>query len=156
MATFAIESAQVVNGSPEVRRMPEASTQSFKEGEFVYLVNGKVTACSSNGKVIWGVAVNDASTTTNADCEVYVANEALRIEMTAYEDGGGVNDTIAYTDLGVKLAIVVVSNKTCCDTGDTDNDAIVIHEFVNEIGDIYPRVICGILPEAIQPGAAAT
>jgi len=156
MTTFAIEPAQYASGPYDVRIVPEAASQSFKQGEFVYLVNGKATVISSNATVILGMAEADASAVTDTDVRVVIAHPNTAFRMTAYEDGGGTNDTIAVTDKGVKYALVVVSNVTCADTGDTDNDAIVIRDFVDAVGDIFPKVLISVLPEAFQGGAAAT
>jgi len=156
VATFTRESARYASGPRHVVTRPEAADQSFKEGEFVYTSSGKATVCASNATTILGIALHDASGTENTDVKVLLAHPDTVFSMTTYEDGGGSNDTIAYTDLGVKYAHVVVSNIHMVDTGDTDYDAWVIREFIDEIGDIYPRVLASVIPAAFQGGAAAS
>jgi hypothetical protein len=56
---------------------PEASGQTFKKGDLVYLVSGKVTECVapgsnllSSGNEIFGVALKDASGTVDTSIQV--------------------------------------------------------------------------------------
>jgi hypothetical protein len=157
MATFNIEPMQIASGNPTIVHEPEAAgTQAFKRGQLVYLVAGLVTEVASNGVVIYGMAMHDASGTTSTDCEIALISEDTILRGTVYEDGGGTNDTIAVADKGVKYAVVVVGDHTCVDTGDTGYDALVIVGFIDAVGDIYPKVLFKVLPEAIQGGAAAS
>lgn len=71
---------------PQVATYPEAASQTFKRGDFVYLASGKVTAAvaagsnlTSSGNAPIGIAANDASGTTDANCVVYIANENLEV-----------------------------------------------------------------------------
>jgi len=156
MTTFTIQPANYARGPYRPGVYGEAAGESFKQGEFVYLVNGLVTVCADDATTILGMANQDASGTTSADVEVILALPDTEFEMTVYEDGGGSNDTIAVTDLGVAYAYEVVSNRACINTSDTGNDALIIKGFRDAVGDIYPRVYASVLPAACQFGAAAT
>jgi hypothetical protein len=156
MATFAIQKANFAFGPRTIWKYPEAASQSFKQGEMVYLASGKVTICADNAVVILGMANQDASGTTDTSIEVILACDTTAFEMTVWEDGGGTNDTIAVTDIGVKYAYEAVGNVGCINTSDTSNDALAIVGFKDAVGDIYPRVYVVVLPVAQQIGAAGT
>jgi len=51
--------------------LPEAATQSFKTGDLVIIDGGKVKVATDDENV-FGVAMNDASGTTDTDVSVYV------------------------------------------------------------------------------------
>ena len=51
--------------------LPEAATQSFKTGDLVIISSGKV-AVATDDENVFGVAMNDASGTTDTDVSVYV------------------------------------------------------------------------------------
>jgi hypothetical protein len=156
MATWSRVPACFAFGTYVPQKYPEAAGQSFKQGEMIYLVNGKVTVCADDAVVILGMANQDASGTTDTPIEVIVAFDDTIFEMTCYEDGGGTNDTIAVTDMSVKYAYEVVSNVACVNTSDTGNDALVILNNRDAIADIYPRAYVAVLPEVQQFGAKAT
>lgn len=157
MTTFALQPACFAKGIYMPVVVGEAANQSFKQGEFVYLVNGLATACADDAVTIYGMANQDATGTTSTPIEVIRGIPGVTwFEMSVYEDGGGANDTIAVADLDNKYAYEVVSNVACVNTGDTDHDALKIEAFKDAVGDIYPRVYVSVLPEADQGGAAAT
>ena len=156
MATLSLKRAQPGTGPMEIRTVGEAASQSFHEGQFVYLVNGLATACASDGVVIYGMAMGPATGTTGADCDVLVANPTQNFRMTCSEATAA---AVAATDLAVKVGIRVANNRTYVDPADTTNDAMVIKEVLLEgitASDLNPECIAAVLPEAIQGGAAAT
>jgi hypothetical protein len=73
-------------GLPQQAVYPEAASQSFKRGDFVYLASGKVTesvapgsnlAASGNASI--GIAAADASGTTDANCTVILLTDDLEV-----------------------------------------------------------------------------
>ncbi|MCD4785363.1 MAG: hypothetical protein K8T10_16210 [Candidatus Eremiobacteraeota bacterium] len=157
MATITQRAARVANtisgNSPEVKVFPEAASQSFKAGEFVYLVSGKVTVCASNGTVILGMAVADASGTTDEDCAVYIANGDTVFEANIYHSTVG-SAVTAITDVGVCYALLVSSNKHYVDKEDTDNDAFQVRRISPKdiVGDTYGRVEFQVIASVRQLG----
>lgn len=156
MATLSLRRARPADGPGEIVTLPEANGQSFHEGEFVYLVSGEVTACASDGVVILGMAMHDASTTRYTDCDVLLANPTQNFWMTSSEASAA---ALAITDRGVKYAIRVASNRTYVDASDTSYDALVIKKIPFDAiadGTINPEVVVSVIPAAFQGGAAAT
>ena len=156
MGTLSLRRMQA-SGEPRlIVTLPEADSQSFHQGQFVYLVNGEVTACASNGVVILGMAMHDASTVRYTDCDVLLALPAQAFMISCSEASAA---AIARTDIGVKLAIRVADNRTYLDPSDTSYDAMVAFEALHDgITDstVNPVVLAFVLPEAFQFGAAAT
>src|SRR3990167_1005409 len=75
-----IRPLKTVSGNPpELRTYPEAATQTYKKGELVYLVSGKVTEFTDavdDGTVrVLGIAAVDASGTTDTDAPVWIFND---------------------------------------------------------------------------------
>ena len=156
MGTNKLYKAQAADGPCEIVTYDEADSQSFKEGQFVYLVNGEVTECVSNDTVIKGIAQADATTVRYSDCDVLLANPSQNFKMTSSESSAA---ALALTDIGVKYAIRVADNRTYIDPSDTDNDAMVIKKVLHDgitAGTLNPLVIASVLPEAFQAGAAAS
>jgi len=152
MATITQQPAGYFAGVHKVKNYPEAASQSFKAGEFVYLVGGKVTVCASDATVILGMAVADATGTTDSSIPVLLAEAGT--EFKANVTGA----VTAVTQRGVKYALLVTSNKHYVDVSDTDNDAFTILDFAQEdaIGDTYGRVIFRVISSAYQNDTAAT
>ena len=155
MGTEKLYRAQAADGPKEVVTFDEATGQSFHEGQFVYLVNGEVTACASNSTTIMGIAQADASTVQYTDCDVLLANPTQNFKMTSSE---GTPAALALTDIGVKYAIRVANNRTYIDPSDTSNGAMVIKEVLHDgitAGTLNPLVIAVVIPAAFQGLAAA-
>lgn len=91
MATIGLKSimcAKTISGnSPQLVAYPEAASQTFKRGEVVYLVGGKVTEIASDtpGQIL-GVAAEDASGTVDTQIEVWVANDDTIFEANYSDD----------------------------------------------------------------------
>lgn len=96
------------NGSEtEERPYPEAAAQTFKRGDLVYLVSGQVTAAASAGSNVagatklLGIALKDASGTTNAIVPVAIANPNLRWVLPVFAASSpGTNALTAITIVG--------------------------------------------------------
>ena len=155
MATFNIEPMWIASSKPRIVPEAEAAGQTYKICALLYLVAGLVTEVASNGTAVYAIARQDATSVTSAAAEVALITADTILGGTVYEDGGGSNDTIAVADKAVKYGIVLVGDHHCVDTSDTGNDALVIIDFIDKVGDIYPKVLFKIIPAAIQSAAAA-
>jgi hypothetical protein len=109
MATISkkiIEVAKTLHGGPPIIvTYPEAASQDFLAGELVYLVSGKVTQCGANPTIILGIAMHDASETTDTDVQVCLATADTI--FSANRDSG----VTAVTDVGQSYRIAATSNK---------------------------------------------
>jgi len=144
--------ARTISGnSPEILTFPEAASQSFKAGQFVYLNSGKVTACTDDATTILGMAVGDASGTTDEDCEVYVANGDTIFEANVYHSTAS-SAVTAITQVGTCYALQVDSNKCYVDIEDTSNDAFQVRRLSpkDKVGDRYGRVEFQVISSARQ------
>lgn len=157
--THKLESACYAFGQREYRVYPEAASQSFKDGQFVYLgTDAQVTACASDATAVLGMACGDASGTTNNDCTVLIANPTTVFEVTV---SGASDPTLAAGDFAVKMGMIVANNRCYADVDDTTNDCFVLvgikanADGTNIIGDDYARGYVLVLPAAHELGANA-
>lgn len=156
MATLALKRAVPGPGPMEIRTVGEAAGATFKQGQFVYLVNGLATECTTSGAVIYGMSQSDATEVTSAPIDIVIANPTQTFRMTSSESSAA---AIAATDLGVKYALRVAGNRSYVDPSDVGNDAFLIREVLFdgvEEADLNPEVLVTVLPEAFQGGAVAT
>jgi len=157
MSTITQVPARVANtisgNSPEVKYFPEAASQSFKAGQFVYLNSGKVTACADDSTTILGIAVGDASGNTDEDCAVYIANADTVFEANVYHSTAA-SAVTAITQVGTCYALKVDSNKCYVDIEDTSNDAFQVRRLSpkDKVGDQYGRVEFQVIASARQLG----
>lgn len=109
MATIALQEVEAVrtlhNGPVVVLNFPEAAGQTFKRGEFVFLVGGKVTIATVTG-VILGMALHDASGTTDRNVQI-----ALATADTIFCANFKAATTTAVTDRGKSYGFVIASAK---------------------------------------------
>lgn len=102
-----------------VREFPEAASQSFKAGDPVDLVSGKLTlavAAGNNfgaGDDIVGVALEDASGTTNTRIKVYVFNANTILRLPVYHSTAASAIT-AYTQIGTSYEIRFHTGSILC------------------------------------------
>jgi len=149
MATQVVSKVKVISGT-HLLNYPEASSQSFKQGQAVYLVSGKLTVVADNGVVILGFAAADASGTVDTMLPVDIVDSTSILY-------GNANSTTAITNVGVKYAVVNASGIMEVNVGELSHDALVIIALDNnEVGDTYGHVYFKVLPEALQIGAAAS
>jgi hypothetical protein len=135
------------NGQPADERVyPEAASQTFKRGDLVYLVSGKVTVAAAVGNnvgaiKILGIALRDATGTVDNLIPVALATEDLRwvlpVGTASGATGSGAtyvqaSDTAVQTDMGVKVELTRNGNGAwCLDTSATTNAFMIptkIHE----------------------------
>jgi hypothetical protein len=140
----------VVAGRPtlpgEVRYFPEAASQSFKKGEFVYVgSDGRVAVCSSDAAGIAGMALQDATGTTNTAIAICLAKRGQ--QFTLHVTNVGSSTTTANTDVGKKYGLYVASNIHYVDKGDTTNKRFIVDDIAPEdaVGDTNGRLIVEVL-----------
>lgn len=147
MATINREAAKLVSPA-KILYYPEAASQSFKKGEFVNLVSGKVTVLSATpalqGKIL-GLAMADASGTTNTAIPVAVAEEGVLFELNG-------TSTTAITQVGGVFGITVTSNKHYLNTADTTNTKLHVKALSKRdaVGDTYGRFLVEVLGSICQ------
>jgi hypothetical protein len=154
MATVSLGAASVVKtisgNSPQVMVYPEAASQSFKTGELVYLVSGKVTECGNDPTMILGMAAQDASGTTNTPIAVYIANTDTIFEFNKVSNAGGSGTggtaaATAYTDVGSFMSIYRDTTNNWVHAGSTTGAGRLICLDLsdkNTVGDTGGRVLC--------------
>ena len=158
MATISLQKAKVAGtisgNSPEVRYFLEASAQSFKSGQFVYLSSGKVAACADNTASVLGMAVHDASGEENKKIAVFVANKDTVFEMNVYH-ATPASAITAITQLGGKYGLEVDDNKCYLNLASTSDVAFQVRDFSpkDSVGDTYGRVHIQVLTDISQLGA---
>lgn len=98
--------------------LPEAATQTFKQGDLVIISSGKVAVMTDDDD-IFGVAMRDATGTTDTSLPIYVpgADEKFIAEAST---------TTAQTNVGVAYALVVTSGSMAVNPGSTTTAAFYI------------------------------
>lgn len=112
-------------GREDVQYFPEAATQSYKKGQFVYLVAGKLTECAANSVAILGIALQDATTTTNTWQPVLLAHSTTRFVGTTSNAGADV--TVDITMLCVDCELYEADNAVTVDIGTTGGGVNSLH-----------------------------
>lgn len=147
MATANRERAKLISPA-KIMWFPEASSQSFKAGEFVNLVSGKVTVLSATpalqGKIA-GMALADASGTVDTAVPVAVAEEGVLFELNG-------TSTSAVTQVGGVFGLTVTSNKHYLNTSDTTITKFHVKELSKKdaVGDTYARYLVEVLGSVCQ------
>jgi hypothetical protein len=155
MATQTLARAQYCGGPARIVSLPEAASQSFKQGQFVYLASGKVTVCADDATTIYGLAMQDASGTTDTAMMVMQARDDTEFLMNAYHATPS-SAVTAVTQVGVKYGLEVDSNRCYVDISQTGADALIINEIMDAVGDTYGRVKASVIAAAQQRDAIAT
>ncbi len=149
MATIALvklSTPTTISGnSPQLRYYPEANSQTFKSGEVVYLVSGKVTACASATPTqILGIAAEDANNNSaSADIGVWVANADTLFEgnMSNGSQAGAASST-AYVGLRKALDYDSTNHKYYISTSGTSPRVTIIDNSPRDtVGDTGGRVL---------------
>jgi hypothetical protein len=136
----------ISGNSPQTLVFPEASSQSFKRGEPVYLASGKVTEIASNTpSQILGFAAQDASGTVDTDIAVWLANDDTLFEANVTDAGSSA--VSAVTDVGCHWKIYrdTSNSKLYIDKGTGDANVadcrITVLQLSGKdtVGDTYGR-----------------
>ena len=148
---------RVGGGEPQIEIYPEAASQSFKAGQLVYLVGGKVTVCANNAQVVLGIANQDATTATDADIQVIVLDNQDILTCSVYHSTAASAIT-AVAQVGEDYELLVSSNKCYCDIEAT---AVPLFRVVGiydspryAVGDRYGLVKVRLMPAYCQTGTA--
>lgn len=157
MATVTQQSAKVVGTNVNYLTFPEAASQTFKRGQFVYLSSGYVTACADDAVSILGMAMEDAH---NGDAGANYINVALAESNTIFEanvyHGTPASAVTAITTpcdgANSVFGLQVDSNKCYVDIEDTTHDAFLVIGLSpkDAVGDRYGRVLFKVIPSASQ------
>uniref|UniRef100_A0A6M3KF15 Uncharacterized protein n=1 Tax=viral metagenome TaxID=1070528 RepID=A0A6M3KF15_9ZZZZ len=148
MATQVQRSAKLISPA-KVYYYPEAASQSFLKGEFVYLVSGKLTvvpaAVDSQVKIA-GMALQDATGTTDTALAIAVAEEGVLFEMNAT---GAVT---AITHVGGSYNLTITSNKHYIDLNAATFPRFKVKALSprDAVGDTYGRVLVEVLGSICQ------
>jgi hypothetical protein len=153
MATQAQRGARVSKGDWSLRRFPEAASQSFERGELIYLVAGKVTVCADDATSIAGIAMEDASGTTDNQILIAIPSSGATLISSVYHSTPASAIT-AITQPGTRYGYKVVSNKGYIDIEDTTNLAFLAKDIIlpvgHSVGDVYGYLEFEILDEVNQ------
>lgn len=106
-----------VDGSPpELAKYPEAASQTYKQNDLVYLVNGSVTKCATAGSTIttsgnlpWGIATMDATGTTGADAIVERIDGQTRF-LAAVDHATAASAVTALAQIGATYVITTFAS----------------------------------------------
>ena len=131
-------------GDGEYCAYPEASGQSFKAGQLVYLAAGLTTVVADAGVVIWGIAESDASTsattTPTIDMNVLRMGDVVSIKCSG---------TPTYANIGIKYELVASSNVTLCNLSGVSTPCMTVVGVVDP-GVSGGRVLVTFLPTVLQ------
>jgi hypothetical protein len=154
MATITQTAAKVAytisGNAPEVVYYPEAASQSFKTGEFVYLVSGagntnRVTVCAADPTGVLGMAVHDATGVEGTQIPIFVANCDTVFEMNT-------NAATNEDNIGAQYGLTVSSNQHYVDISETTNKIFLTRGFApgSAHGDTNARVFVQALTDLRQ------
>lgn len=155
MATIYLQAVKPVStisgGILEIRRFPEAASQSFKKGEFVYLASGKLTVCGADPATILGIAMEDATGTTDTKLAVAIANKDTVFEGNVYH-ATPASAITAITTIGTDYGIVNANNKWYIDLANETNVRVLIRDLSKKdaVGDTYGRVLFQVIQDYCQ------
>ena len=141
---------KMLDGTPPViQQVPEAASQSFIVGDFVYLVGGYATVCADDPQLIYGLALEAAHNTTAGlyKVDVLVITNMTCLCMNVH----GVNplDTVQAADWGKGWQIEKVSTNWVVNKDVATSSSVRIYEFIDELATVNGRVAVTV-PAAIR------
>ena len=151
MATISLQEVEVVQtlhgGPPVVVNFPEAAAQTFKRGELVNLVNGKVTEAAA-ADIYLGMALKDAAgvVDTNTQVVLATADVVFKANLTT-------SQVTAQADLGKSYGFAKVADKFHLSNtivGANARALVIDHDSLDVIGDIQGRLYFIILSRFLQ------
>lgn len=138
-----LQVAYTLSGGPApVVSLLEATSQTFKKGELVYLASGYVTVCSTDPSLIIGIANEDAHNITAGTQRVSVTLlNGVVFKANVYH-ATAASAVTAQTQVGSSYGVVAVSNKWFVDISEESSKRVTIMDLVQEdtVGDTYGRV----------------
>lgn len=141
MATVNLQAIQLVGGCADIRTYPEAASQTFKKGALVQFSSGKVAVADADETTIVGVALHDASGTTDSDVQVALANEHNIFVANVYHATPASSVTAA-GDRHKKYGVEAVGDNWHVSLADTSNNRVRIIDLDRRdaVGDTNGRV----------------
>jgi len=137
-----------------IHTYPEAASQSFKKGQFVYLASGAVTVVATDGTTIMGIALDDATGTTGSDIHVQIVQPDDVVRIRCRNATSDVTcDNLA---LGTTYGLVVASNVVYIDKADTTNKALAVERYETDAAGSYTYwIYARVLPTVAQVGVGS-
>jgi hypothetical protein len=134
---------------------PEAASQVFLAGDFVYTVSGYLTLCGTDPTVIMGMALESAHNTTAGlyQIRVALAMEIVLFGLSVYHATAG-NNKIEATDMGLLADIAMsAAGKWVVDKAvSTTTSRVKVLKFIDPLGTIAGMVGCTIVAANRQIG----
>jgi hypothetical protein len=145
--------ARTISGnSPQVLKLPEAASQTFKKGELVYLNGGYVTEIGANPSLILGMADEDGhngATDGLYNVFVVIANMDTIFEVHKTNSTGVGSVVTAVTDVGKEFAIYrdTTNSWFTAYDGEGANSRLICldHSNFDKVGDVYGRLLVQVL-----------
>ena len=154
MATITLQAARAVNVKDgNIEMYPEAESQSFKAGQFVYMNSGALTVCDTDCVTFVGMALRDASGTTGTMIPVVKATAEQEFLMNVYHaTPESAISAWSQVDGTSTFELIVSSNKCYVDISATSNAAFLITGMYegDTVGDTYGRVKVKVIQAASQ------
>ena len=136
---------QLAYGNPHVVHVPEhATSSSFTDGDLVALAGGKVqlVAGGDNTDMIFGVALKDATGTTDSSIPVHVISpEDVFIAQ--------METTSTTTNLGQDLGVNTTAGSQSVDT-DSSTGLVSVIDFFEPVNTAVGKVLVKFNPSALQ------
>ena len=135
-----------------IKWFPEASGQTFKEGDFVYLASGLVTVAVATTVTLLGIAMRDASGTANTSIPVQMFTPTGFVTMNVL--GASAADKVFAASLvGAEYDLQVVSAGIwAVDSGTSSYDTVQVVQLIDDgaVGDTNARCLCRIASNKLQ------
>jgi hypothetical protein len=156
MATLGVKRIELVNGDEyqygSVYEYPEAAAQTFKKKDFVNTASGQVKLAVDTESGNFGLALEDASGTTDALVEILLINSSMIFSGTL-SAAGAATATVQATHVGlqcswIKSTVTGETTKTVVDASDTTTPSleIILLDPRDPVGDTNGRVYFRVLP----------
>jgi hypothetical protein len=152
MATLNKERVTRVDGKSNMMLFPEASGQTFKEGQLVYLdSSGQVNVTAASTVKILGIAGQDASGTQATKIQVDVLRPGDFFKISVYH-ATAASATMADADMPKTYDIYAGTGVTYLGkAGTTYNNLVAVARFAGDAAtDLYPRVIACVPSAMLQ------
>lgn len=142
-----------VFGATQIRYYPEAASQTFKVGDWLYLVSGKLTIAAAAGNDVGNIkllgrAAAPATGVTDTYLPVEIADENAIFSLPMYHGTAG-SAVTAVTDIGTDLPLRNQGGVWCVNKqNDGTNDRISVIEIdrsLYPVGEQYGVVLGKLL-----------
>lgn len=158
MATIVKQKINRYGGmNSNILQYPEASGQSFKAGQILYLnTSGQVAVTADGGVLAIGIANQDASGTANTLIDVDVIRPGDWFEITCYH-ATAASAVMADANVGDLYQLISVSNVAYLDKSATSTNMfkVVARKAQYSATDTFPRLIVCVLTACLQSQDAA-